>query len=211
MDEKTLAKEVYKRLSGIYKNPKIDLEFESPFELLIETVLAAQERDEKVNTIRKDFFKRFKDPKALKEAPLEDIKEAIKSISFYNKKAIAIKEIATILVDKFDGKVPDTEEKLTGLPGVGKKTANMVLANAFGKPAIAVDRHVHRIVHRLGLDTNKDPDKTTEHLKSLIEKEHWTEFYLLLLRHAKEVCTAKNPKCHECVLKDICKSYGSVK
>ncbi|GAB6077869.1 endonuclease III [Hydrogenobaculum acidophilum] len=211
MDEKALAKEVYERLSKIYKNPKIDLEFDNPFELLIETVLAAQERDEKVNSIRKSFFSRFKNPKALKEAPLEDIKEEIKSISFYNKKAQAIKEIATILVDKFDGKVPDTEEELTSLPGVGKKTANMVLANAFNKPAIAVDRHVHRIVQRLGLDDNKDPDKTTEHLKSLMDEKRWTTFYLLLLRHAKEVCTAKNPKCHECVLGDICKSFGKVK
>ncbi len=211
MDEKTLAKEVYERLSKIYKNPKIDLEFDNPFELLIETVLAAQERDEKVNSIRKSFFSRFKDSKALKEAPLEDIKEEIKSISFYNKKAQAIKDIATILTDKFGGKVPDTEEELTSLPGVGKKTANMVIANAFNKPAIAVDRHVHRIVQRLGLDDNKDPDKTTEHLKSLMDEKHWTKFYLLLLRHAKEVCTAKNPKCHECVLSDICKSFGNVK
>ncbi|MGC8649733.1 MAG: endonuclease III [Hydrogenobaculum sp.] len=211
MDEKTLAKEVYQRLLKVYKNPKIDLEFDNPFELLIETVLAAQEKDEKVNSIRKSFFSKFKDPKALKEAPLEDIKEAIKSISFYNKKAAAIKEIATILVDKYNSKVPDEEDELVKLPGVGKKTANMVLANAFKKPAIAVDRHVHRIVNRLGLDKNKDPDKTTEHLKSLLEKEHWTTFYLLLLRHAKTVCTAKNPKCLECVLKDICESFGKIK
>ncbi len=210
MDEKELAKEVYERLSKTYKEPKIDLEFDNPFELLIETVLAAQEKDEKVNSIRKKLFSAFKDPKALKEASLEDIKEVIKSVSFYNKKAITIKEIATILVDKFGGKVPESEEELTSLPGVGKKTANMVLANAFKKPAIAVDRHVHRIVQRVGLDTNKDPDKTTEHLKSLIEKERWTMFYLLLLRHAKEICTAKNPKCQECILKDICKSFGKI-
>jgi DNA-(apurinic or apyrimidinic site) lyase (EC 4.2.99.18)/endonuclease III (EC 3.2.2.-) len=211
MDEKTLAKEVYQRLLNIYKNPKIDLEFDNPFELLIETVLAAQEKDEKVNSIRKSFFSKFKDPKALKEAPLEEIKEAIKSISFYNKKAIAIKEIATILVDKYNSQVPDEEDELVKLPGVGKKTANMVLASAFRKPAIAVDRHVHRIVQRLGLDKNKDPDKTTEHLKSIVDKELWTTFYLLLLRHAKEVCTAKNPKCQECVLKDICESFGKIK
>ncbi len=205
MDKRLLAKEVFNRLSEIYKNPKIDLEFDNPFELLIETVLAAQERDEKVNSIRKKLFSKFKSPEDFAKAPIEDIKEAIKSASFYNKKANMIKEISTILVKKYYSEVPNTEEELVLLPGVGKKTANMVLANAFNIPAIAVDRHVHRIVQRLGLDENKDPDKTTEHLKSMIEKEHWTKFYLLLLRHAKEICVAKTPKCDMCILKDICK------
>lgn len=207
MDEKKLAKEILNRLDKIYKDPKIDLEFDNPFELLIETVLAAQERDEKVNSIRGELFKKFKNPKDFKEAPLEDIKQSISSISFYNKKAKAIKDISTILVNKYNAEVPQSEKELTSLPGIGKKTANMVLANAFNIPAIAVDRHVHRIVQRIGIDNNKDPDKTTEHLKTLLDEHYWTKFYLLLLRHAKEVCIAKNPKCDICVLKDIC-NYG---
>ncbi len=210
MDKKSFAKEVYERLSKVYKNPSIDLEFDSPFELLIETVLAAQEKDEKVNKIRKGLFSKFKNPGDFKEAPLENIKDAIKSVSFYNKKAQAIKEISTMLVNKYNGDVPASEEELMSLPGVGKKTANMVLANAFKIPAIAVDRHVHRIVNRLGLDEEKDPDKTTDNLKSIIEKEHWTKFYLLLLRHGKEICVAKVPKCSICVLNDICKTYNKL-
>ncbi len=209
MDKKSLAKEVLKRLSPIYKNPKLDLEFDSPFELLVEAILAAQEKDEKINSLRKSLFSKFKSPKDIANAPIEEIEKEISSVSFFRKKAKTLKDCCEVLVREYNGSVPDDEDSLVKLPGVGKKTANMVIGAAFNKPAIAVDRHVERVSQRLSLSDKKDPDKIQEDLKALVEKENWTKFYLLLLRHGKEVCTAKNPKCKECVLKDICPSSNA--
>jgi len=198
------ALEVIRRLRAIYEEPKLELEFESPFQLLIMAILAAQESDKRVNLIRESFFGLFPTPLRLAEAPQEKVEEAIKSINFYRRKAKLVRECAKSLVELFDGEVPKEVEELTKLPGVGRKTACMVVGGAFRLPAIIVDRHVHRVATRLGLTQAKDPDKAEEELRRIVPKKYWLEFSLLLMTHGKKVCKARKPLCGECPLTDLC-------
>ncbi len=171
-------------------------------------ILAAQESDKVVNRIREDFFRRFPSPQSLASAPLEEIEGAIRSINFYRRKAKLIKECCQKLVEEFGGEVPRSVEELVKLPGVGRKTANMVVGGGYGLPAIIVDRHVQRVVQRISLSKQKNPDKMEMELREIVPQEKWTEFSLLLLNHGKKVCRARKPLCEECVIRDLCE-YGS--
>ena len=203
---KEKAEKIIESLKELYPDARLELEFENAFELLIEAILAAQESDKKVNELRKELFKKYRSPEDFLRVPLEELEKDISSINFYRRKAKLIKKCCEALVEKFGGEIPRTVEEMVKLPGVGRKTANMVVGGAFGLPAIIVDRHVLRVSQRIGFTQEKDPDKVEFELMEIVPKESWTTFSFLLLNHGKNICTAKNPKCEECPICDLCDS-----
>ncbi|RLJ70266.1 DNA-(apurinic or apyrimidinic site) lyase /endonuclease III [Hydrogenivirga caldilitoris] len=200
------AEEVVKRLEKLYPDARLELEYNNAFELLVEAILAAQESDKKVNQLRERLFNKYKSPQDIVNVPLDELERDISSINFYRRKAQLLKKCCEALVKEFGGDIPRTVEELTRLPGVGRKTANMVVGGAFGLPAIIVDRHVLRVSQRIGFTQEKDPDKVEEELRHIVPQEKWTEFSFLLLNHGKNVCIAKNPKCEECPICELCDS-----
>lgn len=210
MDIKKKAKEVVKRLKEEYPDVKIALKFENPFQLLVATILSAQCTDERVNQVTPELFKKFPTPEAMAKASVEEIAELIKSTGFYNQKAKYIKEAAQMIVEKYGGVVPKTMKELLELPGVARKTANIVLANGYGiVEGIPVDTHVKRLATRLGLVSARTPEKIEKELLKVVDKKDWFVFPLLLQAHGRKVCLARKPRCEECVLKDLCNDYLS--
>ncbi|RUM32518.1 MAG: endonuclease III [Aquifex sp.] len=202
------AIEIIQRLEKIYPNPRLELEYENAFQLLVMAILAAQESDKVVNKVAKEFFKKYKTPKDIADAYLEGFQNDLKRINFYRRKAKLLKECCEKLMELYKGEVPKTVEELIKLPGVGRKTANMVIGGAYNLPAIIVDRHVHRVAQRISLSKQKNPDKMERELMDIVPKEFWTKFSLLLLTHGKTICEAKNPQCDKCAIRDLC-AYGS--
>jgi endonuclease-3 len=203
--EKTL--EIIKRLKKEYPEPKTALHFRSPFELLVATVLSAQTTDMLVNRVTENLFKKYTTVKDYANAPLDALQKDVGSVNFYKTKAKNIQAAARIVVEKFEGKVPNTMAELTELPGVARKTANIILSNAYGiHEGIAVDTHVKRLAYRLGLTKNEDPVKIEKDLMELTPKEEWANLSHLLIYHGRKICQAKTPKHKECVLYDICPS-----
>ena len=203
---KELAGKIVETLKKHFPDPKSDLNFENPYQLLVATILAAQANDKKVNEITEHFFKKYPTPFDVAKAPLEQLEEDIKQINFYKRKAKLLKECCKVLVEKFNGQVPDTLEELTKLPGVGRKTANVILVNAFKKPGVVVDTHVKRVSQRLGLTNHKDPDKIEQDLMKIFRKEDWIFISNALVLFGRYICKAKKPLCHQCPLYNICKS-----
>jgi len=201
---KFTEEDVIERLKKHYPQPWIDLHFENPYQLLVATILAAQTTDKKVNEITPVFFKQFPDPKAVSQAKIEEIEKIIKSVNYYRRKAKLIKECCDFLVKEFDGKVPDNLDDLVKLPGVGRKTASVILVNAFNKPAIVVDTHVKRVSQRLGLTSSNNPDKIEKDLAQFFSKENWVYISKALVLFGRYICKAKNPECKKCYLSDIC-------
>ena len=196
--------EIITRLQQKWPDPKIELDFNNPYELLIATILAAQCTDVRVNMVTKTFFRDYPTPhKIAKENP-DVIAEKIKSTGFYRNKAKSLIACCEMIVRDHDGEVPDSVEKLAGLPGVGRKTANIVLGNAYGKQAIAVDTHLKRVVNRLGLSQSNNADQIEEELMGLVDENLWTLFSKLMVLHGRYVCQSKKPKCGECALADLC-------
>ncbi len=195
---------VIERLKPVYPDAKLELEFDNAFQLLISAILAAQESDKKVNSLRPKLFSKYKTPEDIAKVPLEELEEDIKSVNYYRRKAKLIKSCCTVLVEKFKGEIPRTVEEMIELPGVGRKTANMVIGGAFGLPAIIVDRHVLRVSKRLGFTEQNNADKVEMELREIVPKDKWTEFSFLLLNHGKAVCKARNPDCSSCPLCDVC-------
>jgi len=196
--------ELIKRLKKHFPEPWIDLNYEDPYQLLVVTILAAQATDKKVNEVAPLFFQKFPDPKSVASASLEEIESVIKPINYYKRKAKLIKECCEVLVKKFKGKIPDTLEALIELPGVGRKTANVILVNAFDKPGIVVDTHVKRVSQRLGLTSSDNPEKIEKDLAEFFSKENWTYISKALVLFGRYVCKAKKPDCENCHLADIC-------
>ena len=197
-------KELIERLKKHFPEPWIDLNFENPFQLLVVTILAAQETDKKINEVSPKFFKKFPTPKDVAEAPLEKLEECLKNVNYYRRKAQLLKKCCEVLVKEFNGEVPDNLEDLVKLPGVGRKTASVILVNAFNKPAIVVDTHVKRVSRRLGLTNSDNPDKIEQDLARFFSKENWVYISKALVLFGRYICTARNPKCKECYLVDIC-------
>lgn len=190
-----------------YPGVKIALHYSDPLELLIATILSAQCTDKQVNEVTKNLFKKYRSLQDYIKTPQEELEKDIYSTGFYRNKAKNIKELSKLLVNEFDSKVPDTMEALLTLPGVARKTANIVLSGAFGKiDGIAVDTHVKRIAFRLGLTANTNPEKIEKDLMKIIPKNNWDIFTLLLIHHGRKVCNARKPLCGECVLNKLCKS-----
>ncbi|MFZ0265979.1 MAG: endonuclease III [Nitrososphaeraceae archaeon] len=182
-------------------------ELGDPFKILIGTILSSRTRDETTTKVVKTLFKRFKNAKELAEGNLEEIKQIIHSIGFYNVKAKRIIEVSQLIVKRFDGKVPNSIEKLLELPGVGRKTANCVLVYGFNKPTIPVDTHVHRISNRIGLVNTKTPEKTEIELNNIINKKYWLRLNNIFVMYGQNICLPVAPKCELCELKKMCKFY----
>ena len=184
-------------------------ELGDPFKILIGTILSSRTRDETTTKVVKTLFKRFKNAKELAEGNLEEVKQIIHSIGFYNVKAKRIIEVSQLIVKRFDGKVPNSIEKLLELPGVGRKTANCVLVYGFNIPAIPVDIHVHRISNRIGLVNTKTPEKTEIELSNIIDRRYWLKLNSTFVMYGQNVCLPVTPNCKLCKLKKICKFYHS--
>lgn len=178
----------------------------NPLELLIATILSAQCTDVQVNMVTKVVFRKYKSAKDWAEADIKDIESDIRSTGFYHNKAISIKNTCAEIIERFDGNVPDTIQELVTLPGVGRKTANVVLGNAFGKPAIACDTHVIRLSRRLGLSENSDAVKLEFDLAEIVPRRNWTLFSHLLIFHGRSRCRARKPDCGNCPISRYCPS-----
>lgn len=202
--EATRAKKILTVLEKMYPDARVMLNYKNPLELLIATILAAQCTDERVNEVTKVLFKTYKTAKDYANADPKELEAIIHPTGFYRAKAKAILGCSKKLVEKFKGKVPETLEDLTSLPGVGRKTANIVLGNAFGKPALAVDTHVARVSNRLGLASSTDPDEIEGELTSLIPKAKWTQATHVLGFHGRYTCKARNPLCPQCPVEKLC-------
>ncbi len=199
--------EIIKRLEKLYPSPKTELVYKTPFELLAATILSAQATDASVNRATEKLFKKFKSVKAFAEAPLEEIDKMVAGINFYHNKAKNIKASAGIIMYKHHGKVPDTMAALIELPGVARKTANIVLSNIYGiNEGIAVDTHVKRLSQRLQLTSKTDPVKIEQDLIAITPRERWSDLSHMLILHGRRICTARAPKHKDCVLFDICPS-----
>lgn len=212
MKKNDQALEVHRRLKKLYPDAHCELNHSNPFELLIATILSAQCTDVRVNMVTPDLFKKYPTPKALAKAKLEDVEEAIKSINFYKNKSKSLIGCAQMLMDQHKGEVPQSVEELSELPGVGRKTANVVLGNAFNiNTGIVVDTHVKRTTHLLGLTKNTEPEKVEQDLMKLFPNETWTEISHLLIFLGRRMCIARRPQCDLCVLKDLCPSAAKTK
>lgn len=194
-------------LSKKFPSPKTELLYETPFQLLIATLLAAQCTDKRVNMVTPALFKDYPDAKAMSTLSVEELKEKIKSINFFNNKAKHIVELCKTLVEKHNGEVPETLEELTALAGVGRKTAHVVMSNAFGKPVLAVDTHVFRVSNRLGLVKAENVLETEHQLMKYLKPEQVGDFHHYLILHGRYTCKAKSPECHLCELTRICTYY----
>ena len=205
MDKDSVNK-ILEILGGIYPEPKSELNYGSPFQLLVSTVLSAQATDKKVNEVTEGLFKEYKTPEDFLKLSESELAHKIKSINFYRTKTRNVLSLCWTLVDKYEGQVPRNREDLMQLAGVGRKTANVVLSNAFDVPAIAVDTHVHRVSNKLGLvDTDNVLDTELE-LQKLIPRELWSKAHNYLVLHGRYVCNAKKPNCRECKLSLLCQS-----
>lgn len=183
------------------------LEYETPWQLLFATILSAQCTDARVNLVTKDLFRNYPDLQAFADATQEEMEEAVRSTGFYHNKAQNLIACAKALLERFDGEVPSSIEELTSLPGVGRKTANVIRGNIFHIDSIVVDTHVKRVSKLLGLTKEDDPEKVEFDLMKCLPKDHWILYNLQIIAHGRAVCVARRPQCEQCCLKECCKSY----
>lgn len=205
MTKKQRALEVIERLKKEYPEVKCALTYNEPHELLIAVRLSAQCTDKRVNLVTPALFERFPSIDAFADASVTDVEEHIKSCGLFHTKAQDIVEMCRVLRDIYGGKVPDTIEELVKLPGVGRKTANLIAGDLYGKPAMVCDTHVIRLTNRLGLSEGKDAVQVEKQLRAVVPPEEGLMMCHRLVWHGRLVCSARSPKCGECVLKDICK------
>ncbi|UWG47500.1 EndoIII-related endonuclease [Halanaeroarchaeum sp. HSR-CO] len=199
--------EVVERLSAAYPDATISLEFSNRLELLVAVILSAQCPDERVNAVTETLFQRFPDAEAYAEADVDEIREVISSITYPNSKAEYLQGVGETLVEDHDGAVPDTMSDLTDLPGVGRKTANVVLQHGHDlTEGVVVDTHVQRLSRRLGITEEERPAAIEEDLMEVVPREHWKLWTHWLISHGRATCTARNPDCEDCVLADVCPS-----
>jgi endonuclease-3 len=204
MQLKSRAERIRKILRTRYPDVRTQLDYRTPFELLIATILSAQCTDKQVNAVTPELFRQMPEPRDIADAPIEVLEKLIHSTGFYHNKAKNIKACAKALLETHNGKVPNTLEELVRLPGVGRKTANVVLGAAFGIPGIVVDTHVARISGRLGFTEQTDPAKIEQNLMTIIPEKEWSDFSLHLVYFGRDICTARKPKCENCPLKTLC-------
>jgi endonuclease III len=200
------AREVARRLALEYPDARCELDFENPFQLLAATILSAQTTDVRVNMVTPVLFARYPDAEALAGADLSELEEIVRSTGFYSNKSRSLVGMAQALVERFDGEVPSRLEDLVTLPGVGRKTGNVVRSVAFDLPGLPVDTHVGRLSRRLGLTTEEDPVKVERQLNSYLPPGERGRFSLRMILHGRRVCDARRPRCEVCVLADICPS-----
>ncbi|MBD3349039.1 MAG: endonuclease III [Candidatus Eisenbacteria bacterium] len=211
-DYKTLrsrALKIHRRLKKAYPDAHIPLRFSSPLELLIATILSAQCTDAKVNEVTEDLFRKYGSAKDWAKAPLRTLEKEVRPTGFYRNKARAIKESTEDIVERFDGRVPETLEELTSLRGVGRKSANVIIAHAFGGAGIIVDTHFIRLSRRMGLTAELDPVKIERDLMHLLPRKHWSDFSLMMTWHGRATCTARKPSCNGCAVSGECPARDS--
>ena len=196
------------KLSEMFPEAKCELDYENPLQLLVATVLSAQCTDKRVNMVTPVLFEKYPSVTDLAAAPIEDIEAIIRSTGFYHNKAMSIKGLSAAIIDRFNGEVPNTLEELVTLPGAGRKTANVVLGNAFGVPGVTVDTHVGRIARRLGWTKNTDPVKVEFDIMAILPAEYWTMMNHRLIFLGRRVCHSRKPACGACELAPMCPSFG---
>jgi endonuclease-3 len=201
------APEVVARLKSEYPDARTELDWTNPLELLVATMLSAQTTDVQVNRVTQSLFAKYRTAEDYAESSPEELEEDIRPTGFYRNKARSLRGMASALVEEHGGEVPRTMQELVALPGVGRKTANVVLGNAFSlDEGIVVDTHIRRVSRRLGLTQNQDPPKIEQDLMKIVPREDWTVFSHLLILHGRRTCKARKPDCPNCILNDICPS-----
>lgn len=205
MTKKELFFQLKEKLDILYENPHCTLDYTTPFELLVATILSAQCTDARVNIVTKEIFPHYNTPEAFAGLAEEEIAKLIQSTGFYKSKAKNIRNCAIALVEQYNGQLPDTMDELTRLAGVGRKTASVILGEIFKKPAIVIDTHAKRLANRMGLTRNSDPVKIELELAKFIPPEFQFNFCHCLVAHGRAVCKAQKPQCENCTLNDICK------
>lgn len=207
LDQRTRMLKVIDLLETVHSDAKIALKYTNPLELLVATILSAQCTDTKVNMVTEKLFKKYTKAEDYAQADLNELELDIKSTGFYRNKAKNIKKCCQILVENYNSQIPKTMEEMLELPGVARKTANIVLANAYGiVEGIAVDTHVRRVAKRLGFTEHEDPNKIEEDLMTIVPRDKWARFTDLLIFHGRRICTARKPNCQGCVLNQLCPS-----
>lgn len=208
-DAKRHTAQIIRRLKAAYPEARCALDFKTPLQLLVATILSAQCTDTRVNIVTKDLFRKYPDAKAFAAAKLPELEKAIQSTGFFRSKAKSISTTCGELVEKFGGRVPQELDALVKLRGVGRKTANVVLGTGFGIPSgVVVDTHVGRLSRRLGLSRQADPVKVERDLMGLLPKRQWIDFSHLMIAHGRQICLARKPKCEICPLAELCPRVG---
>ncbi len=203
-EEKKRALQILDRLEKAYPDARVELEFSSPFELLVATILAAQCTDQRVNEVTRHLFKKYRGPEDYVRVPLDELEEDIRPTGFFRNKAKSLKACCEKLLNEYGGRVPEDLETLASFPGVGRKTASIVLGNAAGQQTIAVDTHVKRVAKRLGFTDSDNPLHIEEDLRELIPPDRWTRATNLMVFHGRHTCKARKPECGRCVVEDLC-------
>ncbi|MBS3818646.1 endonuclease III [bacterium] len=208
-DSRERVREIIKILRNQYPQSQTALHFKTPLQILIATILSAQSTDEKVNQITPSLFQKYKTVHDFATASQAELENDIRSTGFYRNKAKSVIKACQKIVQDFGGEIPENMEDLVKLPGVARKTANIVLSSAFHKAeGIAVDTHVKRLSYRLGLSSQKNPDKIEKDLMEIVSRENWLDFNYMLVNHGRRVCQAKKPRCPQCAVKHLCPSAG---
>jgi endonuclease-3 len=207
-EKKVRAKAIYRQLTKSYPNVRCELDYNSAFQLLVATVLSAQCTDKRVNQTTPALFKKYPNPKKMSKADLKDIQRLVKSTGFFRAKAKNIKALSNKIMEDFNGDVPSNLEDLITLPGVGRKTANVVLGHAFGIPGITVDTHFGRLSRRFGWSKQSDPVKVEFEVGELIAEKEWTNLSQRMIWHGRRVCHSRKPACGACPIAKLCPSYG---
>ncbi len=208
MTKKERAAKICEKLKGKYPDAICQLNADTPFQLLVATRLSAQCTDARVNLVTPALFKKYPSQNELAEAPIEDVENLIHSCGFYHGKARDLVGMAKAVRDTYNGVLPDTIEELTKLPGVGRKTANLIVGDVYKKPAVVADTHVIRITNLLGLTDSKDPQKVEMQLKKILNPSESNDFCHRIVLHGRETCIARRPKCDQCILNEVCKHRG---
>lgn len=207
--KKEVAIEVIESLKKYYPDATCSLDFKTPFQMVVAVMLSAQCTDERVNKTTPSLFEKYGTPEAICKMELEELEKIIHPCGFYKNKAKNIKAMSKEIIEKYNGKVPETMEELISLPGVGRKSANVVMLEAFGNPqGIAIDTHAKRIANRVGLSKNTTPEKIEQDILKIIPKEYYKDVNHLLVWHGRAICDARKPKCEECPIKQYCKNFN---
>jgi len=204
MDNRKRVLEIIKIFNELYPEADCSLDYKDPLQLLISTQLAAQCTDARVNIVTQTLYKKYKNVYAFANADLHELEQDIKPTGFYHNKAANIKKCCQMIVEKFNGKVPDNLDDMLTLPGVGRKTANLVLGDVFGIPGIVIDTHAKRLTNKIGLTKNSDPQKIEFDLMKIVPESEWNRFCHQLVYHGRAVCNARKPKCDECRIREYC-------
>lgn len=208
MNKKQISKEIYNSLIKKYPSPKSALNFNNEVEVWASVILSAQCTDKRVNIVTKTLFKKYKTFKEYKNSDIDELKKIIHSTGFFNSKAKYLKDGASILVDKYNSKLPNTINDLIKLPGVGRKVANVILSEQFQiNEGMAIDTHNKRVIHRIGLTSSKDPKVIEKEIVKIVDKKDWNTFSLLMIEHGRETCKAIKPRCKDCSISQYCSFY----